>query len=596
MLSLPETATTSNIQNLFSFAEKHGIAPSAHQASSLGFFLIPLSDEKDPLFSWKHRNGVGKNGWTGALREDELHRFNGVNSAGFALGGLSGEREHFVVLDCDSPAAVSYVESILPGRTLSVNSSKGKRHYYFSVPAGEKVKTTYWRDGTLTDTYFALDLKADGGYVCMPGSRHPKGHRYLVHDDVPPLPLGSLLDVVRKAWDEKTRNFKWRRQFAAKPANVKGKDSDSNRERRIRTAKKRGLTEDEMRTAAEEAGWDFDAVFTAMTARRQERALRLFEKRTATPGPYVPISGSTIDEIRLEVLDLQEGNRNVGFNSACFKAFLLGASHEDVETALGSAAIDVGVPGWEATLESAFRGAQTALEDTRRDEDATSLFLALMPSEHMKAAKRLLNCSQIYGLGVYQDDGSPAGMVTYRCNDPLCLTCTKTGRYYAEKIQAEQWPEQVTLLSGLTRKAIHNASGQQVSVLVTPDGVLGVVAGEGSKAKAMKTWNDARERISADWERLLHQDPEAAAAEFVRRRETRKNFFSRGPKALPSGWGKKDVKRAREIRRAESGVEPVERGRPIETTVFRRGTGKIIAVLPYWPTSIDMQILVDQLE
>lgn len=76
-----------------------------------------------------------------------------------------------VVVDCDSPKAVAWVEAKLPRTPWRVKTSRGWHHFYRGT-----VKP--FSDGDLK-----LDVKGQGGYVVGPPSIHESGHIYRWHRD-----------------------------------------------------------------------------------------------------------------------------------------------------------------------------------------------------------------------------------------------------------------------------------------------------------------------------------------------------------------------------------------------------------------------------
>jgi DNA-binding transcriptional ArsR family regulator len=108
--------------------------------------------------------------------------FNAAPNAtgiGIPTGGVSG----LVVpdRDGDSDQANQIWDSLPP--TVEVATSRGRRHRYYSVPKGTKVRSRKLAED--------VDLKADGGYVAAPPSLHPSGTRYRWvpgHSEIAPLP------------------------------------------------------------------------------------------------------------------------------------------------------------------------------------------------------------------------------------------------------------------------------------------------------------------------------------------------------------------------------------------------------------------------
>ena len=136
------------------------------------------------------------------------------------LGDVSGR---LFVVDVDSPIA----EETVIGRfirampkTFVVETSPGKRHYYFRDTSDVELKTK----GFLNKSQFNdeqlphVDLKAEGGYVLLPGSRHPAGHIYQVLEDNP-IAEASYASIV---FILKTLNKHWPIVQKVRPSYVPG--------------------------------------------------------------------------------------------------------------------------------------------------------------------------------------------------------------------------------------------------------------------------------------------------------------------------------------------------------------------------------------
>ena len=107
------------------------------------------------------------------------------------VGIVTGHISNVIVIDCDSPAALTWAQAHLPPSPMRTATAKGE-HWYFRHPgpAVTVPNTVRIRTG---DPNVSLDLRADGGYVVAPGSRHPSGTLYTQLgawpplDDVPPF-------------------------------------------------------------------------------------------------------------------------------------------------------------------------------------------------------------------------------------------------------------------------------------------------------------------------------------------------------------------------------------------------------------------------
>lgn len=78
--------------------------------------------------------------------------------------------------------------------TLTVRTGGGGTHEVYRAPASEDVGS-----GTLLE---GIDIKADGGYIVAPGSRHVTGRTYEVARDLPLAPAPGWLRPARKTSSE----------------------------------------------------------------------------------------------------------------------------------------------------------------------------------------------------------------------------------------------------------------------------------------------------------------------------------------------------------------------------------------------------------
>ena len=100
------------------------------------------------------------------------------------IGIATGRHSGLVVVDIDPRNGGDKNLEILEDRhgrlprTLEVISGGGGRHLYFRVPrTGPPIRTVPTLDGLS-----GLELKADGGLIVAPPSRHQTGRRYRWHE------------------------------------------------------------------------------------------------------------------------------------------------------------------------------------------------------------------------------------------------------------------------------------------------------------------------------------------------------------------------------------------------------------------------------
>jgi hypothetical protein len=112
------------------------------------------------------------------------------------LGLITGVSGRVVVVDADSPEAVSFVEATLPRTQMQVLTTKG-RHFYFAHPG------TVVRNGVKLRS-MPLDVRGDGGYVVAPPSTGWTGHVYAWIEE-PSAEMLYALPMFNPAWLAKER-------------------------------------------------------------------------------------------------------------------------------------------------------------------------------------------------------------------------------------------------------------------------------------------------------------------------------------------------------------------------------------------------------
>lgn len=126
---------------------------------SLGWSIIPVTNDKKPLIRWKEFQ-------TKQPTSEQVGEWaSNSKIAGYALvtGSISG----VVVLDLDEGS--EFDASTLPATPFSQTGSGG-RHYFFKSPE-KPIKNAA---GFVKNT----DFRGEGGYAILPPSKHPSGNQY----------------------------------------------------------------------------------------------------------------------------------------------------------------------------------------------------------------------------------------------------------------------------------------------------------------------------------------------------------------------------------------------------------------------------------
>lgn len=104
---------------------------------------------------------------------DELEQW--FTRSPFNVGVVTGRISGIFVVDADSIAALEWAREHLPPCELRVRTAKGLHLIYpysGDKPMRNKVRVKFGGE------QLAIDIRADGGYVCAPGCVHESGHVY----------------------------------------------------------------------------------------------------------------------------------------------------------------------------------------------------------------------------------------------------------------------------------------------------------------------------------------------------------------------------------------------------------------------------------
>lgn len=115
------------------------------------------------------------------------------------IGVRAGSASRLVVIDLDGPASEESYGRLLSdhgapssdphlpdGATVRTPRPGGGWHLYLRVPAGTQVACS------VSKLAPGIDVRAEGGYVIAPPSRHISGGRYVWRDPIPPAGLPEL--------------------------------------------------------------------------------------------------------------------------------------------------------------------------------------------------------------------------------------------------------------------------------------------------------------------------------------------------------------------------------------------------------------------
>jgi hypothetical protein len=215
---------------------------ASHLYHELGLPVIPIHHPWEPIpphlaDTWD-RGQTGKRAMVGwkeyqeSMPEEGKVKdwfFTGRNL--FNIGIPTGVSSHTVVVDCDSSGATAWSSRNLEATPMVCLTSEGldgfrKSHHYYARP--ERVVRNQVKIHTDAGN-LAMDIRADGGYVLAPGSRHASGMIYEEQDlwtpemldCLPPLP-DRLIELPKRAaladrqgYTDNPRIVNWARHYLA---------------------------------------------------------------------------------------------------------------------------------------------------------------------------------------------------------------------------------------------------------------------------------------------------------------------------------------------------------------------------------------------
>lgn len=158
----------------------------------------------------------GKHPWTpnglknATKSPDEIYKLF-KNKPHCNIGVVTGEISGFLVIDVDGEKgrqnlkALTKKHSLLP-KTLTVQTGRGL-HLYYKMPDGIDIRNSV---GKIAEN---IDVRANGGYIIAPPSRHKSGKTYEFKDSQ--APLAELPDFLlrilthQKSHSDKLKSTDW---------------------------------------------------------------------------------------------------------------------------------------------------------------------------------------------------------------------------------------------------------------------------------------------------------------------------------------------------------------------------------------------------
>jgi hypothetical protein len=235
-----------------------------------GYNLIPLSGKNPPLIKWKEDYRFDTQRVTKEQLQQWANQFAHlpILNWGLLCGSIIySDAWGIIVAEADNEAGDEMIQRYCPATPLTQQSGNRSKHYGFRAPPGIIIPN---RQGTTIDGVdYKVDIRGDGGYICAPGSTHPKTGRlyqweqpwtaeliasapiydptWIPHMEpratIIPMPI-NLTDVV---WDESADDIaipmeERARQFAHYARSVPGTvEGDRNNETTVLLLARKGV-------------------------------------------------------------------------------------------------------------------------------------------------------------------------------------------------------------------------------------------------------------------------------------------------------------------------------------------------------------------
>lgn len=165
-----------------------------YYAQEKGWAVFPLIPKtKDP---------ATQHGFYDATKDPEIIRSWWRENPRYNIGMATGAASGVVVLDFDEDEDKEKhgTETLrewersngekIPDTVNSI-TGRGGTHYLYGLPPGE-------RQNCRINLYNGIDVRGDGGYICLPPSVHPNGNRYEWEYGPDETPVTPLNETVRK--------------------------------------------------------------------------------------------------------------------------------------------------------------------------------------------------------------------------------------------------------------------------------------------------------------------------------------------------------------------------------------------------------------
>ena len=159
------------------FPLDHPDAPRAKDPEDIG--KVPVVDE------WKPFQTI-------TPKDDDLAMWFG-NGHPRNIALVTGELSGVVVVDGDSPEALSWMHARLPATPMRTKTGRGE-HWFYQHPGTSIRNRARIQTG---DPTVKIDIRADGGYVVAPGSTH---RTRIMYDALGTWPSIADLPVFDPAW------------------------------------------------------------------------------------------------------------------------------------------------------------------------------------------------------------------------------------------------------------------------------------------------------------------------------------------------------------------------------------------------------------
>jgi len=168
------------------FLSTSSLLENAKTLQKNGFSLVPVKGKDIPVVKW----GIYQQKQSTLVEIEAWSRQHHDINFALVTGLVHDYEEKVCVVDADSHSAIEWVEENLPQTPCKTKSNKGM-HYYYKITHSQRNFAN--KNKGFPDPFRTIDVRCEGGYIMIAGSRHPSGRLYEQIGDLPHMDILPFL-------------------------------------------------------------------------------------------------------------------------------------------------------------------------------------------------------------------------------------------------------------------------------------------------------------------------------------------------------------------------------------------------------------------